>query len=97
MANNITKQEEYLKTLEINVLSKEQYEQEKDDGKLHQNAFYLTPDTSVSYTSQILTTQQQAQARDNIGAADAVSVGNIETALDSILAIQNQLIGGDGA
>lgn len=48
MVNNIPKQEETLKTLEINVLSNEQYEKEKQDGNLIRNAFYLTPDTSVS-------------------------------------------------
>ena len=93
---------------------------------------------SVSYTAQDLTSQQKAQARENIGAADVdemadlrrdydgvihetagsavrkqindvynelsnlsqgfdASIGNIETALDSILAIQNQLIGGDAS
>ena len=44
MTNNPIKQETDLKTLEINVLSKEQYEQERDNGNLTPNAFYLTPD-----------------------------------------------------
>lgn len=52
---------------------------------------------AVSYNPQDLTPEQQAQARENIGAADAAYVGDIETALDGILAIQNQLIGGDDA
>lgn len=51
---------------------------------------------AVTYTPQTLTEEQKAQARDNIGAADAASVGDIETALESIIAIQNELIGGDG-
>ena len=41
-----------------------------------------------------LTPEEQAQARRNIGAADATTVGNIDTALDSIIAIQESLIGG---
>lgn len=43
-----------------------------------------------------LTDEQKAQARVNIGAADASVIGNIETALDGIIAIQNELMGGDG-
>lgn len=34
---------------------------------------------------------------ESIGAASAETVGDIETALDGIIAIQNELIGGDGA
>lgn len=44
-----------------------------------------------------LTEEQKAQARENIGAVSADKLGSIETALDSIIAIQNNLIGGDGA
>lgn len=43
-----------------------------------------------------LTAEEQAQARANIGAASAEAIGDIETALDEIIAIQNSLIGGDG-
>jgi hypothetical protein len=50
-----------------------------------------------AYTAQTLTEEQKAQARENIGAADANVIGDIETALDGIIAIQNELIGGDGA
>lgn len=46
---------------------------------------------------QNLTEEEKAQARQNIGAASADAVGDIETALDNIIAIQNSLIGGDGA
>ena len=44
-----------------------------------------------------LTEDQKAQARENIGAASADQIGSIESALDTIIAIQNSLIGGDGA
>ena len=42
-----------------------------------------------------LTEEQKAQARENIGALSQEAIGDIETALDSIIAIQNELIGGD--
>ena len=48
---------------------------------------------AVLYTKQTLTPEQQTQARENIGAADASVIGDIETALDGIIAIQNKLIG----
>ena len=41
-----------------------------------------------------LSPEEQAQARENIGSASAESIGDIGTALDAILAIQNELIGG---
>ena len=44
-----------------------------------------------------MTPEEQAQARANIGAASADVIGDIETALDAIIAIQNSLIGGDEA
>lgn len=50
--------------------------------------------SAVTHSAQVLGDGQKAQARKNIGAADAASVGDIETALDSIIAIQNELIGG---
>ena len=43
-----------------------------------------------------LSTEEQAQARENIGAASAEVIGDIETALDGIIAVQESLIGGDG-
>lgn len=52
---------------------------------------------AVLFTEQTLTEEQQAQARANMNAADAEVVGDIDAALDAILAIQNELIGGDGA
>ena len=42
-----------------------------------------------------MTLEEQAQARANIGAASADDIGDISSALDSILAIQEELIGGD--
>ena len=41
-----------------------------------------TAEGAVLYTPQTLTPEQQAQARENIGAASAEDVGEIETALD---------------
>ena len=40
-----------------------------------------------------LTEEEKAIARANIGAASADTIGDIETALDTILAIQNELTG----
>lgn len=48
----------------------------------------------VEYTSQNLSAVQKAQARENIGAASADDIGNISAALDSIIAIQESIIGG---
>ena len=59
--------------------------------------YWTEADKVEALTSTDLTEEQKAQARDNIGAADANVIGSIETALDSIIAIQNNLIGGDGA
>lgn len=42
-----------------------------------------------------LSVEEQAQARENIGAASADVIGDIETALDAIIAIQEELMGGD--
>lgn len=52
---------------------------------------------AVLFAEQTLTEEQKSQARENIGAADAASIGDIEAALDIILTMQNALIGGDGA
>ena len=41
-----------------------------------------------------LSAEEQAQARENIGAASAEVIGDIETALDGIIAVQERLIGG---
>ena len=54
------------------------------------------PQEAVLYIDQKLDVWQQGMARINIGAASAEEVGNIESALDSIIAIQNSLMGGDG-
>ena len=43
--------------------------------------------------AQALTDTQQAQARGNIGAASADSIGDIAAALDGIIAIQEELLG----
>ena len=49
----------------------------------------------VRTTPQTLTEEQQAQARANIGAVGAEEIGDIETALDTIIAVQESLIGGE--
>ena len=61
------------------------------------NAALLAAKNAVSYEPQTATPEKQAQARANMNAADAEVVGDIDAALDAILAIQNALIGGDGA
>ena len=47
----------------------------------------------VLVKSENLTEEEKAIARANIGAASADTIGDIETALDAILVIQNELIG----
>lgn len=49
---------------------------------------------TVAYVPQTFDPELQAQARANIGAASAEDIGDIETALDAIIAIQETLIGG---
>ena len=61
------------------------------------NAALLTAKNAVTYEPQTMPPEKQAQARANMNAADAEVVGDIDAALDAILAIQNKLIGGDGA
>ena len=59
------------------------------------NDVLLKVEPSILYTEQALTEEQKARARANIDAAGATVIGDIETALDSIIEIQNNLIGGD--
>lgn len=61
------------------------------------DAALLAAKNAVTYEPQTPTPEQQAQARANMNAADAEVVGDIDAALDAIIAIQNKLIGGDGA
>ena len=49
----------------------------------------------VLYTPQKLNDDQKAQARDNIGAADAEAIGDIANALDELHAYAQALIGGE--
>ncbi|MBO5424034.1 MAG: hypothetical protein J6A25_00805 [Lachnospiraceae bacterium] len=65
-----------LPALKINKLSDAQYEREKTNERLDTTAIYLTPDTSINYTTQALTDVQKAQARTNI---DAVSHTELDT------------------
>lgn len=70
---------------------------EKTPGFLSDPIGDYYPDISaVLFVEQYLTPEQKAQARKNIGAASAEAVGDIESALDAIIAIQETLIGGDG-
>lgn len=61
------------------------------------DAALLAAKNAVTYEPQTVPPEKQAQARANMNAADAEVVGDIDAALDAILAIQNKLIGGDGA
>lgn len=57
------------------------------------NSTYVVED-AVLCTEQTLADEQKAQARTNIGAASAEEIGNIDTALDEIIALQNSYING---
>ena len=59
------------------------------------DAALLAAKNAVTYEPQTVPPEKQAQARANMNAADAEVVGDIDAALDAILAIQNKLIGGD--
>ena len=59
------------------------------------DAALLAAKNAVTYEPQTVPPEKQAQARANMNAADADVVGDIEAALNAILAIQNKLIGGD--
>ena len=61
------------------------------------DAALLVAKNAVTYEPQTVPPEKQAQARANMNAADAEVVGDIDAALDAILAIQNKLIGGDAA
>lgn len=70
----------------------------RDMNRLTVNAesYRIRDEQAVSFELQSLTAEQMAQARANIGAAGAEAMGDVDAALDGILAIQNALIGGDG-
>ena len=57
--------------------------------------FRIADERAVCFEEQTLTPEQKARARENIGAADQQQMGNLEAALDGILAIQAGLMGGD--
>lgn len=59
--------------------------------------YEVTDPKAVRTDAQVLEKAQQARARANIGAAAAEDLGDIEAALDGILAIQQALTGGDSA
>lgn len=67
-----------LTTLEINILSQQQLERITNDNTIVEDGIYLTPDTSISYTPQELTEEQQAQARSNL---DVYSIGQVDADL----------------
>lgn len=56
----------------------------------------LQDDEAIRHTEESYTEDQKAQARENIDAAPAESIGDIESALDTIIAIQEELINNGG-
>ena len=56
----------------------------------------MRPEKAVLVAAEAMTEEQKAQVRENIGAASAESIGDIETALDTIIAIQEELINNGG-
>lgn len=56
----------------------------------------MRPDKAVLVAADTMTEEQKAQMREKIGAASAEAIGDIKSALDAIIAIQEELIGGDG-
>mgnify|MGYP006945410677 CR=1 FL=1 len=59
------------------------------------DAALLAAKNAVTYEPQTVPPEKQAQARANMDAADAKVVGDMDAALDAILAIQEALMGGD--
>lgn len=82
---------ENLSTLKIHKLTQAQYDREREAGRLDETALYLTPDEELVLDK---TLSIEGQAADAKAVGDAI--GNIESSLDSIIAIQEYLIGGDG-
>ena len=56
----------------------------------------MRPEKAVLVAAEAMTEEQKAQVRENIGAASAESIGDIESALDTIIAIQEELINNGG-
>ena len=81
---------ENLSTLKIHKLSQEQYDREHAAGRLDESAMYLTPDEELALDK---TLSVEGQAADAKAVGDAI--GNIESSLDAIIAIQDSLIGGE--
>lgn len=59
--------------------------------RIDDTLYTLSDPGSVQFEKQELTQQQKDQVWENLG------LGNVAEALDEILAIQNTLMGGDGA
>ena len=59
--------------------------------------YRVADEWAVRFEAQSLSEEQKALARENIGAADVGSLGDVEAALDGILAIQAALMGGEEA
>ena len=78
---------ENLSSLKIHKLTQKQYEKALEDGKINENELYLTPDEKIDL--EIYAT------KDYVDEEIATMVGNIEAALDNILTLQNDYIGGD--
>lgn len=56
----------------------------------------MRPDKAVVVASEVMNEEQKALVRNNIGAASAEAIGDIESALDTIIAIQEELINNGG-
>ncbi len=54
-------------TLKLHKLSEQQYKREYTAGNTDNTDFYLTPDSSILFTPQMLSESQKAQARANLG------------------------------
>lgn len=80
---------ENLSTLKIHKLTKEQYNMAVENGSIDENAIYLTPDEGVD-------SAYVHEALDEAIAPIDEKIGDIDLALDNIIAIQENLIGGDG-
>lgn len=97
---------ENLSTLKIHKLTQKQYDREFKAGNTDENALYLTPDLDSVVDQTFNPESENAQSGKAVQEAiDAEitqieeyiedQIGDIETALDGIIAIQNSLIGGE--
>ena len=78
---------EKVSTLKIHKLTQAQYERELAAGRLDEKAIYLTPDEDVDLSDYM--TEEEVKAYID------TQLGDISSALDNIIALQNSLIGGE--